>query len=1047
MNMETAYRLNIPIPESQPLKTADEQILYTNDNEPLYTLKGDKEVKAIISNNEVIWERAIPTPQSGVTPLSFRATRAKPLLDWSITGKTYQAWTPSPEPQVGNNKLDNSKIEKSSTITNFVYTDSSVSFGSMTVGSTINSAEIKSEDTSYAFSFSGDTSKVTFALRCYNSSHTYIGDANKIFDEASRAVMTLLSNTAYIRLVITSTVQGNVSLTNLMLNKGNTVMVFEPFGYLPNTGACPVQGVGDYDSVTGKYKIPVVTQKSYSIGEFEQGSLDGTNGNPIEWNSRIRTKDFLFLNSGTYTIQASLLNGNAISTFVFEYDADTDKFIKRTPNTWTEIPYTFTLDKPSKIKFLIAKGKGDDVVINTNEIKFVEVLGEPKTSTIYLNSPLMADEVLSSEYKQSAVNLFNSSTCTNQFVNTDGTISANNFYRLSEFIPVGKALYITATKKSVDSFRIIRYDENKNFVSRSDYSTVNDFEVNDAAYIRINANVDHWDISSITVNGLTNREVDYVYLTLNGSENWTLNSNGHVFVLADLPLAGGWDKDPIHVPSIKCSHFKTFAFDDLNVGGVLYGISHGWTFNDRISIRKYDIEGDISAFKSWLAEQHTNGTPLVVSYPLLNPTTEIVDVPQIPTLKGNNVIDVDTEVKPKNMSVKYLSSVEPKIYGFNILKNVSDPVARVVYTDDAVGMTPAGISGADTFSYGSWGDAFFMPRPCMIKSNGTVDYYLNPNNFKEKLDGTASDVTNLAYDGNAMMEWDKIYWKYIPANNEIEGGFRVSNYKVDDTYHCWCNINNNDKEVDHFYTNIYNGTGTNKLRSMSGVQISPTNGNGYTDVTTETTRAQANGTGWYIETWADRLLMTGLLLLMGKSTNTQAVFGAGLTGGGQADKEAYITGTLDDKGLFYGSTDTKTAVKCFGMENFYGCIYHRVAGCIISSYKLLTKLTWGKADGSTVVGYNQNGSGYVETTTSATTNGYVKAMNFTERGFVASDTTGSTTTYYCDYTYLNNGIRYLLVGGRVANGMNAGACCFSLAAEGSASIWDAAAALSFKPLV
>lgn len=221
MNMETGYELNVPVGD------------------------GNKDVKAIISNNEVIWERAIPTPKSGVAPLSFRATRAKPLLDWEITGKTYQAWTPSPEPQVGNNKLDNSKIEKSSTITNFTYTDSSVSFGSMTVGSTINSAEIKSEDTSYAFSFSGDTNKVTFALKCYNSSHTYLGDANKLFDEENRAVMTLLSNTTYIRLVITTTVQGNISLTNLMLNKGNTVMAFEPFKYLPNTGACPVQGVGD----------------------------------------------------------------------------------------------------------------------------------------------------------------------------------------------------------------------------------------------------------------------------------------------------------------------------------------------------------------------------------------------------------------------------------------------------------------------------------------------------------------------------------------------------------------------------------------------------------------------------------------------------------------------------------------------------------------------------------------------------------------------------------------------------------------------------------
>lgn len=437
--------------------------------------------------------------------------------------------------------------------------------------------------------------------------------------------------------------------------------------------------------------------------------------------------------------------------------------------------------------------------------------------------------------------------------------------------------------------------------------------------------------------------------------------------------------------------------------------------------------------------------------PMLRPAS-IKDGTFVPYTPTNSELyettkTIGEDLAQVNDKVEKILKKEAKIYGFNILKNESDPAARVVYTDDAVGMTPAGISGTDTFSYGSWKDAFFMPRPCMIKSNGTVDYYLNPNNFKEKLDGTTSDVTNLAYDGNAMMEWDKIYWKYIPTNDEIEGGFRVSNVKVDDTYHCWCNINNDDKEVDHFYTNIYNGTGTDKLRSISGIQLSPANGNGNTNTTTETTRAQANGTGWYIETWADRLLMTGLLLLMGKSTNTQAVFGAGLTGGAQADKEAYITGTLDDKGLFYGSTDTMTSVKCFGMENFYGCVLHRVAGCILSSYKLLTKLTWGKADGSTVVGYNRDGIGYVETATSAKSEGYIKAMNFTERGFVASDTTGTSTTYYCDGFFTNTKDYYLLVGGHAANGTYSGACCLRLYSAEYYSNWNIAAALSFKPLV
>ena len=48
----------------------------------------------------------------------------------------------------------------------------------------------------------------------------------------------------------------------------------------------------------------------------------------------------------------------------------------------------------------------------------------------------------------------------------------------------------------------------------------------------------------------------------------------------------------------------------------------------------------------------------------------------------------------------------------------------------------------DSFDYGSWEDAFFMPRPCMLKSDGTVDYYLDPDDYSKREDGTASDISN-----------------------------------------------------------------------------------------------------------------------------------------------------------------------------------------------------------------------------------------------------------------------------------------------------------------
>ena len=110
------------------------------------------------------------------------------------------------------------------------------------------------------------------------------------------------------------------------------------------------------------------------------------------------------------------------------------------------------------------------------------------------------------------------------------------------------------------------------------------------------------------------------------------------------------------------------------------------------------------------------------------------------------------------------------VYGFHINGSESNPDSMVTYIEDAVGMIPAYMDfSAGTFNYGSWQNAFFMPKPCMVKYDGTVDYYLNPNDYTKKADGTASDIANTAYEGNAMMEWGqngkKIYLCVKPSSD------------------------------------------------------------------------------------------------------------------------------------------------------------------------------------------------------------------------------------------------------------------------------------------
>lgn len=403
---------------------------------------------------------------------------------------------------------------------------------------------------------------------------------------------------------------------------------------------------------------------------------------------------------------------------------------------------------------------------------------------------------------------------------------------------------------------------------------------------------------------------------------------------------------------------------------------------------------------------------------------------------------------------------ETIVYGFHVDPSIQDPSNAVTYLEDAVGMTPASM-GSTSFNSGSWADAFFIPNPCMVRYDGTVDYYLDPADYSKRADGTASDIADPNYAGNAMMEWGLIWYKFDTENlEEGEVNFYVSNKQVDDSYHCWCNYDADGNIIPHFYTAIYNGTGTDKLRSISGVQLTPTNGSGNATGQQEISRAMANNTTtkteWYIDVLADRELINMLLVLIGKSLNCQAVFGRGLDTGGQAAKEAYVTGTLDDKGLFWGVTGNgNNAVKVFGMENYWGCVWHRVAGMVsvhdatTNSNTVKIKLTHSTVDGTTVNGFNSTGNGYIDTGVEVATDVgvYIRKMKYFDKGYTPLLTTGgSSTTYYSDYTYVNYvGTYYLLAGGNSGNGLNAGPFYFNLHNGFSRSYWDIAACLSLKP--
>ena len=409
------------------------------------------------------------------------------------------------------------------------------------------------------------------------------------------------------------------------------------------------------------------------------------------------------------------------------------------------------------------------------------------------------------------------------------------------------------------------------------------------------------------------------------------------------------------------------------------------------------------------------------------------------------------------------SSIQPNtIYSFHINGAESNPSDKITYVGDSVGLTPAYMDYTnDRFVWGSFENAFFLPRPCMLTRDGSVAYYLDTNDYSKKLDGTASDISDDSTELNAMMEWGrngrKIWYKIVPdIGDDTSATVYIANYQVDGGYVDYAFHNYEGKSGTHFYTPIFNGCldANNKLRSISGKQVMASK-----TATNEVTYAENNNPAdtpiWNIEQYCDIVLITLLLWLMGKSTNTQDVFGNGISSGLQAGCEAYRTGSLNNKGMFYGkdgSVNTTTAVKVFGMENFWGLQWRRYQGHLLIGGSQYVKMTYGQEDGSTADGFSLVGTGYINKghQPTGTSGQYLKTQEYDSMGFYpknANNTDASATKYYCDGFWFNNSsTRVPLHGVSSAGGALDGASAVYLGNDASAAGWPIGASLSCKPI-
>ena len=185
-----------------------------------------------------------------------------------------------------------------------------------------------------------------------------------------------------------------------------------------------------------------------------------------------------------------------------------------------------------------------------------------------------------------------------------------------------------------------------------------------------------------------------------------------------------------------------------------------------------------------------------------------------------------------------------------------------------------------------------------------------------------------------------------------------------------------------------------------------------------------------------------------KNRSCQTAFGYGRCE--SSNSSAIAPGTMNSKGMFWGSNDQTSGVKVFGMENWWGNLWRRTAGYINASGTQKVKLTRGTHDGSTATDYNTDGSGYIsvaKATPSGTFGGYISSMKTEAYGRLPVTASGSSSTFEADGMWFNNSqSNYASFGGDWDYGLLVGPFCAFLTYAASDSGSRIGAALSCKPL-
>lgn len=393
-----------------------------------------------------------------------------------------------------------------------------------------------------------------------------------------------------------------------------------------------------------------------------------------------------------------------------------------------------------------------------------------------------------------------------------------------------------------------------------------------------------------------------------------------------------------------------------------------------------------------------------------------------------------------------------EIYGFVEHMNILSPTERIEYIGANKNYTPLTVDKATgAANYGSWANfpVLIGNKPWMVRSDGTPDYRLNENDYTKKEDGTASDVANTSYDGGAFSWLPKIY-----KEEYMLGDDRVVKFSMTkrDGFEAVGFIDPDNKELEGVWIPMFYGSIVEeKMKSTSGLQPCYN-----TATAAEKTAIDAFGTRAKFFGGAIVQTITDLLIMFGKSTNSQAVYGNGNMSGydtSLAPTNGVKQNAVVGGGQFYGTSDGKSLNK----------ILHSI---VLGSYQQwmrdpYTLLVNGRYKVSKNYAYDLTGANYQDTGISLpkilkedgaqNTGGFYPHKYQTVPKFGAVPVhpcKGSTSTGGCDGLWQN--VEIVAVArrfGRCRNGTDAGLRALVVNGTATHAYWSIGAAVLLLPPV